>query len=1029
MKTSMLLSAESTPTSFLSVKGLSSPFLDEPASSLTVSSHVIDISPSPPPPASILGTIVGRFQDPFSPDDKAPTQSPSQSSLGSDEITILEPVTLNSSYQPIGLGLGIETGESTFVPNLLPEAGELSWGLEQSSSLSTPQPVTLSTRRVQLSPWPAAAFENITPEQSEDSFGTGDLDQPSLKTLLEETVSVVSVESFSSPSTRSFTPVSPSLETVDVPSISQRLTRRLLSFSPKLPVGNVVVSEKEFLEAQTTPIQIISPQIDPTDSPMPLSMKFSPRGRLLSTLRHRMTRRGIVHPEVVQFSPVLTSRSDTFTAVSPDTASPLEVPSSPAFPSQSPNLRETPGSFSPLMYDSMPLSPALANAPLAHALPGHAGASTLVLSIVAVSLGFVGICLVLAVLAWKKNGGFPGLSSWKRKHRGTAYDEFMEEKSCWVADKELGIHCENKPNPERTVIAISQKPVNQFSAREDGVSAQPVSRSPSQAPSIPPLAYLVNGKLSIDSIRLEFPAPVLSPTVSSLYSGLSSNYEDDAKHNDYRVISTLKNRALPQNDQSPQPIDFSDDKNFSSRPRSNSKSSTTSKASLKSISSIASFLLGIAKLDSLSAGNKKAKPEMGISSENYKNVRDSLNSVNDPFSRYSPKHIRRPNILDFNQSIKRVESAEGLVRAASAQLGRLNHSLSSHDTPKRPNTISFVPPAILITDHPSELIPPSPPHSSTYEARPESIGTFLARYSNFNPSPEHDFHAKESGRSSSQQADSAVLMSNERLPSTRQRTLTSGQDWRVRDPRITSISSLISHRDRTSEIFTQLPLQDFDRSNAKYDFAPKRTSLNTLNSSQTIRELAAVTEDLRALIDSEMDPDSSWDFPSQFHQTVPDWVDMPPSSMPLPPTRPPKSASRYSSMKSSTIEYESTSTPCSPHDPNPLSHHEHFSSTQLSWVSPASHYPDAHFERSSSSKGKRVSTGARVRKSDSVSTIETLISAESNASILEIASLHTAQTQSVRGVSAEFVIRQSMAQIQALEAQNRLRMKGSHFHA
>jgi len=1002
MKTSMPLSAESTPTSFLSVKELSSPFLDEPAASLTVSSHVIDISPSPPPPASILGNM------PL---------------LGSDEIPSLEPATLNSSYQPIGLGLGIETGDSTFA-NLLPEAEELSWGLEQSSGLTTPQPATPSTRRVQLSPWPAA-FEDITPEQSADwTFGTGDLDQPSLNTLLEETVSVISAESFSSPSTQSSTLVSPSLETVDVPSISQRLTRRLLSFNRKLPVGNVVISEKVVPEVQIIPIRIISPQArDATEAPMAPSMKVSPRGRLLSTLRHRVMRRGIGHPEVVQFSPVIPSGSDF-----PDTASPLEVPSSPAFPSQSPNLRETPGSFSPLMYDQMPLSPALANAPQAHALPGHPGASTLVLSIVAASVGFVGICLVLVVLAWKKNGGFPGLSSWKRKHRGTAFDEFMEEKSCWVADKELGIPFENKPNPERTVTTVSQKPVNQFSAREDGVSAHPVSRSPSQAPSIPPLAYLVNGKLSIDSIRLEFPAPVSSPTVSSLYSGLSSNYEDDAKHNDYRVISTLKNRALLQSDPSPQPTDFSNDEHFSSRPRSDSKSSTASKASLKSISSIASFLLGITKFDSLSAGNKKAKPDMGISSENYKNLRDSLNSVNDPFSKSSPKHTKRANIPDLNQSIKRVESADGLVRAASAQLGRLNYSLNSHDTPKRPNTISFVPPAILITDHPSELIPPSPPRSSAYEARPESIGTFLARYSNFNPTPEHDFHGRESSRAFSQQADGLVLMSNEKKPSPRQRTQTSGQDWRVRDPRITSISSLISHRDRTSEIFSQLPLQDFDRSNAKFDFAPKRTSLNTLNSSQTIRELAAVTEDLRALIDSEMDADSSWDFPSQFHQTVPDWVEMPPSSMPLPPTRPPKSASRYSSMKSSTIEYESTSTPCSPHDPNPLSHHQHFSSTQPTWVSPASHYPDAHFEPSSSSKGKRVSTGARVRKSDSVSTIETLISAESNASILEIASLHTAQTQSVRGVSAEFVIRQSMAQIQALEAQNRSRMDGSRFH-
>ncbi|PLW11826.1 hypothetical protein PCANC_20240 [Puccinia coronata f. sp. avenae] len=1083
MKTSMLLSAESSPTRFIAVNGLSSPFRDQPSASLTVSSHVIDISPSPPPPASILGSLTGRFEDPLSPDAKTPTESQVQPILDGGELSIQEPTTLNARYQPIGLGLGIDTGESTFA-NFLPRVEEFStspqllpWGAEEKNSFSSEPSAALSSRRVQLSPWPAA-FENITPEQSEDpdswsegasrddQFATPDYDSASLTTLLKEPVSVSPAEISHSLPSRSLSSVLPKieiLETVDVPSISQRLTRRLLSFNRKLPIESFVASEKLAPELQAVPARSISSPSDSSIPPMPLSMRFSPRGRILSTLRHRINLRGIGYPEVDEFSlasPVLSSggepgsssapSSDTFSGPSgtfEQNDSPLEVPSSPAFPSHSPNLRETPGSFSPLMYDNMPFSPAMANLPQPQVMSMRPEATTLVVSIVAGSLGLVGICVVLLVWAWKKNGGCPGLSSWKSKHRGTAYDEFMEEKSCWVADKKLRIHRESTLNPERIVSTVNQQTASVFSARENDLSSHPVSRSPSQAPSIPPLAHLVNGKMSIESIRLEFPAPVSSPTIPSFFSGLSNNYEDDLKMNDYRVISTLKNRDLPQSDQSPHPIDFSNDVNLASRPRSDSKSSTASKTSLKSISSIASFLLSIAKFDSLSAGNKKTKVDMGISSENYKHARDSLNSVNDPFSKSSPKHAARGNIPSFNQPIKRVDSADGLVRAASAQLDRLNYSLSSQDAPRRPNTISFVPPAILITDHPSELIPPSPPRSSTHEARPESIGTFLTRYSNFNYMSDQERHPEESGSPSHQQeystsrADqkhhdsrsvisrvensSAEVTRAERQPIPRNRTVTSGQDWRVRDPRITSISSLISHRDRTSELFAKSPLQDFDRSNAKFDFTPKRTGLNTLNSSQTIRELAAVTEDLRALIDSEMDADSSWDLPSQFHETVPDWVDLPSSFMVAPPMRPPKSASRYSSMKPAAIEYESTSTPCSPKDPNPLSSH-HFldnvrASSESSWASPATtQYSHANFEASSSSKGKRVSTG--VRKSDSASSIETIVSAES--SILEIASLHTAQTQSVRGVSAEFVIRQSMAQIQALEAQNRLRMMG-----
>ncbi|POV95976.1 hypothetical protein PSTT_15910 [Puccinia striiformis] len=1037
MKTSMLLSAESTPTRFISVKGLSSPFRDQPVTSLTVSSHVIDISPTPPPPASILGTLSGRFEDPLSPDVKTPTEADFIPLLEIEEFSSTEPTTLNARHQPIGLGLGIDTGESAFA-NFLPMATEevfnsppaLPWGMEGSALSSGPLAI-LSTRRVQSSPWPAS-FENVTPERSQDQdlwthrvSNDGELEiadlepaHQSFSTPLKETSPVTpseispSLPANSPSSVLSTTPQTENLENVNVPSISQRLTRRLLSFNRKSLVDDKLPLASVAPELQAIPINVISPPRETSDMPLPLSMKFSPRGRLLSTLRHRMRLRGIDYLE------------------SDQNDSPLELPSSPAFPSRSPNLRDTPGSFSPLMHDHMAFSPAITQA--AQAMPAPPGTSTLVLSILVGSLGFVGVCLVLAVMAWKKNGGFPGFSSWKRKHRGTAYDEFMEEKSCWVADKKLRIHRESKPNPERTATTVNQNPAGSLSGHEDGKSM--VSRSTSQAPSIPPLAYLVNGKLSIDSIRLEFPAPVSSPTTPSFISGLSSNYEEDAKDNDYKIISTLKNRSQPDIDQSSHRFDFSNDANLSSRPRSDSKSSTISKASIKSINSIASFLLNITKFDSLSAGNKKAKLEMGISSENYKNLRDSLNSVNDPFGKSSPDLTKQGSIPVFNQPIKQVESTEGLAK---------------HDLLRPTRHLDYGPSI--------RLIPPSPPRSSTYDQRPESIGTFLARYSNFNSTPELEFHSEGSSSPTSPQHEYPMPHSYqnhhdnqsvaeasepraeryssdrnraERQPTPRMRTTTSGQEWRVKDPRINSISGLISHRSRTSELLAASPLQDFDRTNAKFDFAPKRTSLNTLNSSQTIRELAAVTEDLRALIDSEMDADCSWESPSQFHQTVPDWVTLPPNFMVAPPMRPPKSASRYSSMKPTSIEYESTSTPCSPHDSMPLSmplSSEHFlnngrAPTRSSRVPPPFQSHDVHFEPSSSTKSKRFSTGSRVKKSASESSIETVVSADSNASILEIASLHTAQTRSVRGVSAEFVIRQSIAQIQALDTHNRMRM-------
>jgi hypothetical protein len=202
----------------------------------------------------MLDTLLsGRFADTLSPDVSTPIESDINPSLDSAEFSPPEPTTLHARHQPIGLGLGIDTGESTFanflpmVEEVLDSPSRLPWGMEESTRSSAPA-VTLSTRRVQLSPWPTS-FENITPERAENqdswvegAFGldTAHLDEENhaFSTLSEETNSDTPSEmspslSDKSPAQSSITPQTKVLETVDIPPISQRLTRRLLSFNRK----------------------------------------------------------------------------------------------------------------------------------------------------------------------------------------------------------------------------------------------------------------------------------------------------------------------------------------------------------------------------------------------------------------------------------------------------------------------------------------------------------------------------------------------------------------------------------------------------------------------------------------------------------------------------------------------------------------------------------------------------------------------------------------------------------------------------
>lgn len=104
-------SSPMVPEIIASVEGLSSPFRDVSTTSLSSPYHVIDISPSPPPPA--LLNEMGQFDDApsppilqqpeiFSPITEAHTEQPSQT-------TQPNPASKLPSAPMIGLGLGIDT--------------------------------------------------------------------------------------------------------------------------------------------------------------------------------------------------------------------------------------------------------------------------------------------------------------------------------------------------------------------------------------------------------------------------------------------------------------------------------------------------------------------------------------------------------------------------------------------------------------------------------------------------------------------------------------------------------------------------------------------------------------------------------------------------------------------------------------------------------------------------------------------------------------------------------------------------------
>lgn len=1077
MKAPILFSSDSTPPRFMSIQGLSSPFRDRPVT-LTVSSHIIDISPSPPPP--VIATLSGRFEDALSPGLDSPTETHLIDEVDQrGKLSSVEP-TSHHERQPIGLGLGIDTGEGTFAnfplasdethesyqeetPRLAKKIIVRSVAARLLSRRSKPSPLRASFgNREALDGWEAQEYliEDGGREKEADNI---EYHEPHGRYLglkgstakskpLKNTPSLV-VKSL--PEALPSTPHKKIVESENSP-LTPQIAARGLRLSEAGLVGDGFAPEKNGLGLEPIPLQrriVELQESHPTTAKGSLLMTLSARGKLFGTLRLRIrgretdesdetlkaslaaSQKAAHGPSLIEAGvPSPASLGQTYSPVFSGSLharndQPLGLPPSPAFATHSPTLRATPGSFSPLMHDSKAYSPSMVN--VAHGMPTHAGATTIVFSVLAGSLGLFGMALILFAIFWKRSEGKPGFSFWRRKPRGTAYDEFMEEKIWWMADKKIQIHRQRKPSL-KNLIAEADEKSDACSLKDEDDRATQVTRSTSQAPSIPPLAHIVDGKFSIDSLRLEFPSP--SSTISSFSSGSSGNYEDHFRDREYDLANKFKTRPASEKSTVPQEIDTLEDKNLANRTRSDSRSTTLSKASLKSISSIASFIMSMTKFDSSSSGKKKGKVELGISSEDYKNRHESLNSMDDPFSKASPKCTKKGSKGTLNQPTKRLDSHGSPIRPASVHLEKFDYSPGSPEAPKRPKTMSFITPAILITDHPSELIPPSPPRSSTYSQRPESLGSFLSRYTSSNNRLDYHLSLHESDLSNSKpfSEEFSTALSNpniydgptipqsaasrvERSPSPRSSVLTSRLDWAAKDPSINLISNGLGNWS---------PRQTLDLSTAAFDPSMKRSSLNTVNSAQAIRDLAAVTEDLRILIDSELDPDSSWDSPSQFHQSIPDWVTLPTSSFPVkPPMRPPKSASRYSNRKPIAIEFESASLPCSPDDASPMigSQYpdEYRSLSSSSRVLSAAKHKTGQTSRSTStSKKKRIAPGSQVPKSNSDSSIDTALSTGSNASLFEIGSLHTAQ--SVRGASAEFVARQSI--LQSIEAYNRLRM-------
>ncbi|MBW0486610.1 hypothetical protein O181_026325 [Austropuccinia psidii MF-1] len=979
------LSSRSSPV-YHPIKGLSSPFRDRPLASMTSRSHVIDISPSPPPHL-VRTTVSGRFDDLHSPQGISPDRVSVGLGISHDRKTSVKLFAHGKmSRQPVGLGLGIHTGEDNL-------GGFMNTG--QSAEVQTTGPVatknvfswfpnSLSNRQSKASPlrfgfasrhdaqeWAESSYE----EESEttNQYIGSNFDRKEnhrSQTFLEESENLIDTITFRQDGKalpiglrkRLGSPRAVSLASAEGPlgQVSQQ------SPATQEHVETVAFKLLSFDKSGSEPPPLFPREADkiPTKVLKPILRKPSARllrYRLNPHTKDELDQNFSPPPsgsgEAGSDSPLISaapkpshlphvpSPADVKGLSMPMTEreAPLLHASSPSLPVHSPTFSPASASLSPLIYHNLAFSPSISNTSHAEEMPQQPGGSTLMLSILAGGLGSLGLFFIVAVVFCKKSHGSFRMPFSKRKTRGTAYDEFMEETNWWIAEKKLSLHRERKPSTKGLGNEIYSEPQSRFSDDEDDTSGPKISRFLSRAPSIPPLAHIINCKISLDSLHADLSA-VSSPMDSTVYN-MTGNYEDNLRFLE-QELDFKDSQSMHEAASAPSLLAQGETKSASAlvtRARSGSKSSILSKASLKSIGSLASLFLSVTHFDSLGGVGKKTKVERDVGDEDHKH--SSVNMDADPFCKSSPQRVEKASLGLCQYQLKRVE--ESMTRRASVHLDKFDCSPEPAQVPKRPKTMSFIPPAILITDHPSELIPPSPPQLAPFGKTTVSAAACLGDYSNWDheASDKYGMHdntffspkvtaatltsshlQRICGQSSTSQcsptnvedpSDANLKLELEGFCREKQGTVTnqvalpSGKFHAKESPQITSLSSLLSYRAQLNKNLTAHRIQPSTRSNSSCSTAGK-SGMGTITCAQTIQDLNAVTEDLRALINSEVSGSSSWHSNSHFYRSIPEIAPTSDDTFGAPPIRPPKSVYRYTSRKQLSIEYESTSTPSSP---------------------------------------------------------------------------------------------------------------------
>ncbi|EGG02703.1 uncharacterized protein MELLADRAFT_109941 [Melampsora larici-populina 98AG31] len=1084
------------------VEGLSSPFRVDLPNTLSSPYHVIDISPSPPPP--VLMNALGQFDDAPSP-EAAIASIDTTAAIASklpDKIKSISSSRISSAPK-IGLGLGIDTGGGSLI-SLADSAAAMAGGVGRGKLTSlidrhVPLPLykkssSVYSRRKRSrraspkeqgylgededdeSDHPVSNYRlagvvqrlnNDTHASTIASNHVQELIRNSLRQSAKEGIEPIS-KNFSNlkPSNKGPKRLSfeknPSIEPIDKvlsPLVnpwqvyhahSSALRSVIAKAAPRHAVQDIAEPASKLMR------RLVLPRGDDESSssanmlpiyPSDLSPNVTSSYTAPASYTSAISLASYTTSTPCAPTPTMTmaasSNIASATAIPSLSAyeSPMLLPSSPHLALHSPNMANTPGSFSPSPVDTSVFPDAALNTPQPNDGGMNSGTGTLVLSLMAGGLGLCGIFVILFTILLKKNGGWLGVFNWKRKPRGTAYDEFIEEeKRWWVRETKMA-----KEQSRQSIYTAEEQSKDDISHAtiSGGMQQVNIARSASCAPSIPPIANIVDGKISMDSIRIELPCSSGSDclSISSESSGeLSNPSHDDHKFGNAASILSDMGIVRSSTDEMCQRMLPSVSPG---RSRSESKSSILSKASKKSMSSLSSFFrLGLAA----NQVDPKFKLGAGISSDDINRLaregrldaseltKEKVGSLLNP----GKMQISSPIMNDFTQTSIDLDEDSPVNKADPES--RYNLPSAPVSVAKQPIIVSWTPPAILITDHPSELIPPSPPPPPA--PRPISVGTTFTRFSTASylsenatpvrdsitnyfpvvpssPPPARDGVRNPTSRYESSIIDPEMLASLKRTSHPRRgswktfggelanvetplppRTYSSSSN-----PRITSLSSLLNSRAQgTSTTHAGI----FHSKIAASRFAtPQRSSLSSIASSKTIRELAAVTEDLRALIDLDAEADDSWHAPTQFHKSVPDRV--PRGSRAPPPIRPPKSVNRYNRIKNMSIEYESTSTPSSPVNPNMhfpsssiSSEHSYSSDWSLDMIRP----PSKLYNRNGAHSrpvGIIEVNPSKVKSSNSGSSLATVISADSNTSLFEIASLHTAHT--VRGASVEYVVR------------------------